>query len=172
MPSLFSLDVRIDLRVRAFQIGVGHQARSAVAWTDDVDHVQVALADEPVPMDIKKIQSGRCAPVAQQARLHVIQRQRAVEQRIVLEINLADRKIVGRTPVGVHAVKLLATQRAFGGLRRKFHCGGFAHDVPRMGKLRDVQPNASEEMIAESCRSCGQPPKGDSSLNHNFIVSS
>ena len=84
------LDVRIDLGVGAFEIRVRNEARAAVSGTDDVDHVQVALADQAVPVHVEKVEAGRGAPMAEQARLHVVERQRAFEQRIVFEIDLSD----------------------------------------------------------------------------------
>jgi hypothetical protein len=85
---------------------------------DDVDHVQVALVDGAVQMHIEKVQPRRRAPVAQQTRLDVLQRQRLLQQRIVLEIDLAHGKIVGRAPVGVHLGQQLRAQR---NLRRMLH---------------------------------------------------
>ena len=92
----------IDLAVGAFQIGVGHQPRPAVARPGDVDHVQVVFLDDAVQMDVDEVQPRRRAPVAEQARLDVRQRQAALQQRIVVEIDLADREIIGRPPIGVH----------------------------------------------------------------------
>ena len=103
MPSRVLLDVGIDLGVGAFEIGVGHQAGAAVAGADDVDHVEVALADEAVPVDIEEVEAGGGAPVAEQARLDVVEGERALEQGIVFQVDLADGEIVGRAPVGVHA---------------------------------------------------------------------
>jgi hypothetical protein len=45
-------DVRIDLAVGAFQIGVAHHRWTAVPGAGDVDHVQVVLLDDPVQVDI------------------------------------------------------------------------------------------------------------------------
>jgi hypothetical protein len=95
-------DVGINLRVGAFKICVGHNAGSAVAGADDVDHVQAALADEAVPVNIEKIEAGRGAPVAQKPRLHIVKRQGAFEHGIVFKVDLAHGKIIGRAPVGVH----------------------------------------------------------------------
>ena len=116
MPSRVLLDVRVDLGVGAFEIGVRDQAGAAVTRADDVDHVQVALADQPVPVHVEKIQSGRGAPVAQQARLHVVQGQGPLEQGIVFQVDLADGKIVGRAPIGIHLVSI-STQGAIALLR-------------------------------------------------------
>ena len=72
MPCFVLRDVRIDLAVGAFQVGVGHQARPAVAGPGDVDHVQVVLLDDPVQVDVDEVQARRGAPVAQQPRLDVL----------------------------------------------------------------------------------------------------
>ncbi len=78
---------------------------TAVTGTDDVDHVEVAFADQAVPVDVEKVEAGGGAPVAEQARLDVVERQRAFEQRIVFEVDLADGKVVSGAPVGVHLVR-------------------------------------------------------------------
>ena len=111
MPSLVLGDVRVELAVGPFQVRVGHDARAAVAGAGDVDHVQVVLLDDPVQVDVDEVQPRRGAPVAQQPRLDVLGLQRLLQQRVVVEVDLADRQIVGRPPVGVH----LAQQ--FGGKR-------------------------------------------------------
>ena len=64
-------DVGIDLAVRSFEIGVCDQPGPAMARTGDVDHVQVVFFDDSVEMDVNEIQPGRCAPMAEKARLDV-----------------------------------------------------------------------------------------------------
>ena len=103
---------------------VGDQARSAVAGTDDEDHVQVALADEAVAVDIEKIQARGGAPVAEQAWLDIVKRQGALEQGIIFEVNLVNGKIVGGAPVGVHFSQYFRTQGAIA-------CWKIAHIAPR-----------------------------------------
>ena len=121
-------DVGINLRIRSFEISVRHNPRAAVSRADDVDHVQPALADRAVPVHIEKIQARRRAPVAQQPRLHVVERQRPLQQRIVFQINLAHGKIVGRPPVGVHLRQQLGAQ---GALNRSLRACSFGHCAPR-----------------------------------------
>src|SRR5450631_3303376 len=48
---------------------------------------------------------GVVPPVSQQHVLHIGERQRPFQQRIVVEIDLADRQIVGGAPVGVDLVE-------------------------------------------------------------------
>ena len=88
-------------RVGAFEIRVRHHARTAVAGPADVDHVQVVLLDDAIAVHVDEIEPGRGAPVSQQPRLDVLQAQRLGQQRIVVEINLADRQVVGGAPVRI-----------------------------------------------------------------------
>ena len=78
---------------------------TAVARARDVDHVQIVLLDDAVQMGVDEVQPRRRAPVAEQARLDVRQGERFLQQRIVVEIDLPDRQIVRRAPVGVHLVE-------------------------------------------------------------------
>ena len=109
---LVLFNVRIDLGVRPLKIRVRHQSRPAMPRPNQVNHVQVAFTDQPVPVDIQKIEPRCCAPVAQQPRLYVVQRQRAFQQRVVFQINLAHREVIGRAPVGVHFGQQFRTERA------------------------------------------------------------
>jgi hypothetical protein len=49
--------------------------------------------------------------MAEQAGLYVLDRKRLAQQRIVKQIYLADREVVGRTPVGVKRTQILARER-------------------------------------------------------------
>ena len=104
------LDVRIDFGVGAFKVGIGDQSRTAVSRTDDVHHVEVALANDAVPVDVEKIETGSSSPVAEQAWLHVIERERALKQWIVFEIDLSDGEVVSCAPVGVHLCQQIGAQ--------------------------------------------------------------
>ena len=95
----------IDLAVSALEIGVAHDGRSAVPGAGDVDHVEVVFLDDPVQVRINEVLARGRAPVPQQHVLHIRERQRPLQQRIVVKINLADRQIVGGAPVGVHLVE-------------------------------------------------------------------
>ena len=66
----------------------------------NIDHVEVVFLDDPVQVSVDKILSRRRPPVAQQHVLHVFEIQRSLQQRIIVEINLTDRQIVGRAPIG------------------------------------------------------------------------
>ena len=118
-PVLVLRNVGVDLAVRPLEIGVRHQPRAAVAGPGDVDHVEIELFDHPVQMDVDEVQARRRAPVAEEARLDVFFFERDLEQRIVEEVDLPDRQIVRRTPVGVDQSAFLPGQdtRACAGLR-------------------------------------------------------
>ena len=100
-------DVGIELAVGSFEIGVRHHARAAMSGAGDVDHVEVVLLDDAVAVGVDEVQAGRGSPMAQQARLDVLRLQRLGEQRVIEQIDLADRKIVGRAPVGVDLAVVL-----------------------------------------------------------------
>ena len=70
--------------------------------TNDVHHVQIVLFNQPVKMDIEKVQSRCRAPMPEQARFDMFEPERGFEQRIVLQINLPDGEVIRRAPIGVH----------------------------------------------------------------------
>src|SRR3984885_9221365 len=97
-----ALNRRIPLGVRSFEVAVRNDARTAMAGTDDVDHVEIIVLDQPVEMDIEEIESRRRSPMAEQTWLDMFELERNFQQRIVLQIDLPDRKVIRRTPIGVH----------------------------------------------------------------------
>ena len=108
---LVAADVGIDLAVRALEVGVGDGGGAAVAGPDHVDHVQIAAADQPVQVRIDEVETGSGSPVADQTRLHVAWLQRLSQQRIIQQVDLADRHVVRRPPVGVDQSELVAARR-------------------------------------------------------------
>ena len=119
-PVPVALDVRVDLRIGAFEIGIRDQPRPAVAGADDVDHIQIVLLDQPVQMHIEEVQTRRGAPMAEQARLDVAALEGNLEQRIVLKIDLPDRQVIGGAPIGIHLFEQIGRKRVrHGGLRAR-----------------------------------------------------
>ena len=116
-PGFVLADVGIDLAVGALEVRVAHDGRAAMPGARDVDHVEVVLLDDPVQVHVDEVLTGRRAPVPEQHVLHVRERQRALQQRIVVEIDLPDRQIVGGAPVRVHPVEQVRRER--GGLHDK-----------------------------------------------------
>jgi hypothetical protein len=72
-----------------------------VPRTGDIDDIQIVLLNQPVQMNIDEIEPGRSAPMPQQPGFDVFQFQRLSEQRIIEQINLAYREVVGSSPVSV-----------------------------------------------------------------------
>ena len=107
---VIALDVGVDLGVGPLEIGVGDDAGSAVTGTDDDHGVGVLVADDAVEVEVNEIEPGRGAEMAEQARLDVIAGERAAEQGIVAQIDLADGEIVGGAPVGVHKIELVLVE--------------------------------------------------------------
>src|SRR3989344_4122730 len=93
-------DVGIKLTVGSLQISVCHQTWSTVTWTSDIENIEVILLNDAVEMYIDEIQTWRSAQMAQQPWFHMFQLQGLFEQRIIVQINLADRQVVGGSPIG------------------------------------------------------------------------
>jgi hypothetical protein len=100
-PRFVLRNVRVNLAVGSFQIGVGDDPRGAVARPGDVDRVEIMLFDGAVEMNVDEVQSGRGSPVPQQPRLDVFVPQGLLQERVVEEIDLTDGQIVSRPPIGV-----------------------------------------------------------------------
>src|SRR5205085_9862766 len=75
--------------------------------TGDIDHVDVPRLDDAVEVDVDEIEAGRSSPVAEEARLGVLELEGLAEKRIVEQIDLTDGEVVRGPPPGVHAVKLV-----------------------------------------------------------------
>ena len=56
-------------------------------------------------MYVDEVLPGGRAPVSEQHALHIREGQGSLQQRIVVKINLADRKIIGGAPIGIHLVE-------------------------------------------------------------------
>src|SRR5208282_1380088 len=55
-----------------------------------------------VQVNIDEVQTRRGSPMARQSRLDVILGEGLLEQRVVVEIDLTDRQVVGGPPVRTH----------------------------------------------------------------------
>ena len=103
--------VRVDLGIRPFEVGLGQDRRRAVPGPGDEDRVQVVLLDQPVEVDVREGLAGVRAPVAQQARLDVLELQRLAEQGVVLEVQHPQAQVEAGPPVGVDLFQLVGTER-------------------------------------------------------------
>src|SRR6516165_9528843 len=88
---LIGRNVRINLAVGSFEVGVRDQARTTMSRAGDVDHVEIVLLDHPVQVNIDKVQARRRPPVTEEPRLNVFFRERLLKQRVVVKIDLTDR---------------------------------------------------------------------------------
>jgi hypothetical protein len=66
--------------------------------------------DNAIEMRVDKVQARRRSPVTEQARFDVFEFERLAQQRIIKQINLPDRKIIRRAPVGVYALQFFSIQ--------------------------------------------------------------
>jgi hypothetical protein len=94
-------DIGIDFAVGALEIGIRDHARSAMARAADVDDVEIARADSAIEMGVDEIESWRGPPMSKQPRLDVLNPQRFTQKRIVEQVYLTHRQIIGGTPVPV-----------------------------------------------------------------------
>ena len=72
-----------------------------MTWPCDIQCVEVPLLDDAVHVGVHQVEARSRPPVAQQPRLDVFGEKRLAQQRVVHQVDLADREIVGRPPVGV-----------------------------------------------------------------------
>ena len=120
--------VRIALAPDALEPRVGDRRRTAVARTDDEDRVPVALANHAIHVRDDQVEPRRGAPVPEQSRLHVLDAERLAKQRVLEQVDLPDRQVVRRPPVGVDRVEHVGCGASRGGghraLRTKYPLSG------------------------------------------------
>ena len=56
----------------------------------DVEHIQVVLRDDPVQVHIDEVFTRRRSPMADHERFHIRELQWSFQQRVVIQIDLAD----------------------------------------------------------------------------------
>ena len=110
-PLLVSGDVGIDLGIAAVQPVLRHHGVAAVAGAGEIDHIQIVALDDPVQMGIDEVLAGAGPPVSHDGLLEVAFDQRALQEGVIHQIQLAGRQIVGSPPVGVKLPQLLLAQR-------------------------------------------------------------
>ncbi len=103
-------DVRVDLAVGAFEVRIRDRPRAAMTRPHDVDRVEVSILDHAVGVGVDEVEARRGAPVAEQPRLDVLQLQSLEQQRVVQQVDLADRDVVRRPPVRVDEAQLLLAE--------------------------------------------------------------
>ena len=105
----------------------GDDSVAAVAVAGDIDHIQLMACDYPVQVGIDKVLARHRAPVAHQGALEVLGAQRLPQQRVVQQVELSGRQVVGGAPVGVQLAEHVGGQRALFG-----HAGGGFNDHLRL----------------------------------------
>src|SRR6266536_1883289 len=98
-PDLVHAHVRIALRVRALEVRVGDAGGAAMAGAHDVDRVEVPLLDRSVGVRVDEVQPGRRPPMPKQPRLDVLELQGLFQQRVIQQVDLPHRQVVGGAPV-------------------------------------------------------------------------
>ncbi|MNT21021.1 hypothetical protein D3C72_1563440 [compost metagenome] len=111
--SLVERHLRIDFAVAALEPGIGNHARPAVSGAADIDHVEVTLTNDPVEMGIDEIEARRGAPVSQEPRFDMLRLQRLAQQRIVEEVYLPHRYVIGGAPVAIDERQLIGPKGVF-----------------------------------------------------------
>ena len=96
----------VELAVSAFEVRVRDEPRSAVARPGDVEHAQVTLPNHAVEVCVDEIEARSRAEVPKEPRLYVLRCQRLAEERIVQQIHLPNREVVGGAPVRVEELEL------------------------------------------------------------------
>ena len=84
-------DIGIDLRVAAVQPILRHHGVAAVAGTGEIDHIQIVALDDPVQMGIDEVLAGAGPPVSHDGLLEVAFDQRALQEGVIHQIQLAGR---------------------------------------------------------------------------------
>ncbi len=110
-PLLAAADVRVDLAVGALEIGVRYEPGAAVPRPGDVQHLERALPDRPVQVDVDEVQPGGRPEVAEQARLDVLGPERLAQERVLEQVDLTDGEVVRRPPVRVDQPHLVVGER-------------------------------------------------------------
>src|SRR6516162_3520978 len=95
-------NIRVDLAIGPLEVAVRDQTGTAMPGARDVDHVEIVLLDHSVEVNVDEIQARRCSPMAEKPGLDVVLCERLFEQRIVIQIDLADREVVGGPPVRIN----------------------------------------------------------------------
>jgi hypothetical protein len=98
---LVTRDMRVDFRIRSFQVGVRHHRGATMSRPGQEQHVQVVAHDQPVEVGVQQVQPRRRAPVPQQPGFDVLGAQWLAQERVVLQIDLSNCQVVGSTKIGV-----------------------------------------------------------------------
>src|SRR5678815_2582825 len=120
-------NVRVDLGVGAFEPDIGYDGRTAVPRPNDINHIQVELFNDTIEVYVDKVESRRRAPMPDQAWFHMLLSELLLKKRIVVKVDLANRKIISRPPPGIHLAKEIGIKTAVRSDRRAAVAGEVSH---------------------------------------------
>src|ERR1700730_10434752 len=101
--------VGIDLGIASVQIYRSEYTRCAMAGTGYVNHVQIIFFDNAVQLRPHKGLPGTGSPVAQKAKLDMLNSERLPQQRILSQIQHSENQIATGAPVRVYVVQFFPT---------------------------------------------------------------
>ena len=78
--------------------------------SDHVHHVQITRLDHPVEMGVDQVHSRRGSEMTEETWLDMFRPQGLRQKRIVHQVDLADRAVVGGAPIAIDCRKLFVTQ--------------------------------------------------------------
>src|SRR5260221_8447754 len=105
-------------------------------------------------MRLQEIEAGCRAPMAKKPRLDVLECQRFLEQRIGVQIDLADRQVIGCAPVGIDCVQRIRQQSRVGALRATtwgVGLHGFVSVAMRGDRCANSRANANMGPLRQHC---------------------
>ena len=122
-PFGVAADAWVDLGVGPLEVGIGYDPGAAVAGAGDEHHIEIPVSDHPIQVRVDEVEPGRGAPVSKKSRLDVFWTERLSEQCVVEKIDLANREVVGRSPVGIDLAELFWCERAHRSTLRRMRTG-------------------------------------------------
>ena len=73
--------------------------------------VEAARPDDPVQVQIDEVEPRHRSEMTEQARLDMRHGERLAKQRVIEQIDLTDRQLIGGAPPSLHDVDLVRRQR-------------------------------------------------------------
>src|SRR5579862_4969131 len=106
--------LRINLRIGSFEIAVREHSRRPVAWTGNIDHIQIVFSDDPIQVDPRKCLARVRAPVPKQSILKVLWAKRLPQQGVVAQVDHASAEIIAGAPIRIDLAKFFRCKHWLG----------------------------------------------------------
>ena len=123
-------DVGVALAVRSLEVRLRHVRRTSVTGTRDEDRIELPLANRPIEVHVHEIQPRRRPEVTEQTGLDVLRTKRFAQERVVEEVDLTDRQVVGRAPVAIERDELAGREAGHVGRSYGRPAGGRSRHQP------------------------------------------